>query len=426
MRLIFLPSFKITALIGYQKMQFHSKSLHLITALLLSVSLPVAAQNIQYGVRPFYLIDAMKEGPLKRKLKSCSNNAPERTSFSIAHRGAPLQFPEHTVQSNKAAALMGAGIFECDVTFTQDKQLVCRHAQNDLQATTNILLTNLNEKCTKPFAPASGTEPAVAECRTTDITLGEFKALRGKMDGVNKNAKDIKSYIAGTPSWRTELYSEAGGTLLTHKESIALFKQFGGKFTPELKAAVVPMPYLGFTQEQYAQALINDYKQAGISPGDVFPQSFNLNDVIYWIENEPEFGKQAIYLDGRYEQKGFNAAAPESLKPTMQELYAKGVRYIAPPMWVLLTTGSNGELIPSAYAKAALDAKLNIITWTLERDGPMNKGGGWYHQSIKSAIYTDGQIYEVIDVLAQQVGVKGIFSDWPATVTYYANCMGFK
>ena len=136
-------------------MQFHRKSLHLITALLLSVSLPVAAQNIQYGVRPFYLIDAMKEGPLKRKLKSCSSNTPERTSFSIAHRGAPLQFPEHTVQSNKAAALMGAGIFECDVTFTQDKQLVCRHAQNDLQATTNILLTNLQDKCTKSLLPVS-------------------------------------------------------------------------------------------------------------------------------------------------------------------------------------------------------------------------------------------------------------------------------
>jgi glycerophosphoryl diester phosphodiesterase len=407
-------------------MQINSKSLHLIIASLLFMSLPVSGQNIQYGVRPFYLIDAMRDGPLKSKLKSCSSNTPHRTSFSIAHRGAPLQFPEHTLQSNKAAALMGAGIFECDVTFTQDKQLVCRHAQNDLQATTNILLTNLQEKCTKSFTPASGTEPAVAECRTSDITLEEFKTLRGKMDGVNKNAKDIQSYITGTPNWRTELYSEAGGTLLTHQESIALFKQFGGKFTPELKAAVVPMPYLGFSQEQYAQALINEYKQAGVSPKDVFPQSFNLNDVIYWIQNEPEFGKQAIYLDGRYEQKEFNAAVPESLKPTMQELYAKGVRYIAPPMWVLLTTGSNGELIPSAYARAAKEAKLNIITWSLERDGPMNKGGSWYHQSIKSAIYTDGQIYEVIDVLAKQVGVKGIFSDWPATVTYYANCMGLK
>ena len=398
----------------------------LLVMILLLTSVSAFAQNIQYGVRPFYLIDAMKEGPLKSKLKSCTGNTPHQSSFSIAHRGAPLEFPEHTVQSNKAAALMGAGIFECDVTFTKDKQLVCRHAQNDLQATTNILLTNLHDKCTQSFAPANGINSALAECRTTDITIEEFKTLRGKMDGFNKNAKDVTSYIAATPSWRTELYSEAGGTLLTHQESIALFKQFGGKFTPELKEAVVPMPYLGFTQEQYAQALINDYKRAGISPKDVFPQSFNLNDVIYWIQNEPEFGKQAIYLDGRYEQKEFNAAMPELLKPTMQELYAKGVRYIAPPIWVLLTTGSNAQIIPSAYAKAAKDAGLNIITWSLERDGPMNKGGGWYHQSIKSAIYSDGQIYEVLDVLAKQVGVVGVFSDWPATVTYYANCMGIK
>lgn len=394
-------------------MPVNLKTLTLLLVPSLLICLPVFAQNTQYGVRPFYLIDAMKEGSLKNKLTSCASNAPQRTSFSIAHRGAPLQFPEHTVQSNKAAALMGAGIFECDVTFTQDKQLVCRHAQNDLHATTNILLSNLQEKCTKPFTPANGTEPAVAECRTTDITLEEFKTLRGKMAGVNKNAKDIPSYLAGTPPWRTELYSGSGGTVLTHKESIALFKQFGGKFTPELKESVVPMPYLGFTQEQYAQALINDYKQAGISPKDVFLQSFNLNDVMYWIKNEPEFGKQAIYLDGRYEQKGFNAAEPEQLKPTMQELYAQGVRYIAPPIWVLLTTGSNGEIIPSAYAKAAKEAKLNIIAWSLERDGPMNKGGGWYHQSIKSAIHSDGQIYEVLDVLAKQVGVKGVFSDWP-------------
>ena len=397
-----------------------------VAALFLLISLPGFAQNIQYGVRPFYLIEAMKESPLKSKLKSCFGNTPQRTSFSIAHRGAPLEFPEHTVQSNQAAALMGAGIFECDVTFTKDKQLVCRHGQNDLQATTNILLTPLQEKCTKGFTPANGKEPAVAECRTTDITLKEFKTLRGKMDGVNKNAQDIQAYMAGTPPWRTELYSGGGGTLLTHQESIALFKQFGGKFTPELKEAVVPMPYMGFTQEQYAQALINDYKQAGISPKDVFPQSFNLNDVMYWIQNEPEFGKQAIYLDGRYGQKGFDATKPEMLKPTMQELYAKGVRYIAPPIWVLLTTDSRGDIIPSSYARAARDAGLNIITWTLERDGPLQRGGGWYHQSIKSAINSDGQVYEVLDVLARQVGVKGIFSDWPATVTYYANCMGLN
>ena len=30
----------------------------------------------------------------------------------------------------------------------------------------------------------------------------------------------------------------------------------------------------------------------------------------------------------------------------------------------------------------------------------------------------------MLDVLAQDVGVKGVFSDCPATVTFYANCIG--
>ena len=34
----------------------------------------------------------------------------------------------------------------------------------------------------------------------------------------------------------------------------------------------------------------------------------------------------------------------------------------------------------------------------------------------------DGDVYSVVDVLVRDVGVRGIFSDWPATVTYYANC----
>jgi glycerophosphoryl diester phosphodiesterase len=33
---------------------------------------------------------------------------------------------------------------------------------------------------------------------------------------------------------------------------------------------------------------------------------------------------------------------------------------------------------------------------------------------------------KVLDVLARDVAIIGIFSDWAATVTYYANCMGLK
>jgi glycerophosphoryl diester phosphodiesterase len=59
-------------------------------------------------------------------------------------------------------------------------------------------------------------------------------------------------------------------------------------------------------------------------------------------------------------------------------------------------------------------------------DGPLNKGGGFYHKSIKAAIDRDGDTLTVIDVLAKQVGVRAMFSDWPATTTFYASCMGMK
>ena len=45
-------------------------------------------------------------------------------------------------------------------------------------------------------------------------------------------------------------------------------------------------------------------------------------------------------------------------------------------------------------------------------------------QSITNAIKGPGDYLRLLDVLAQDVGIIGIFSDWPGTVTYYANCVG--
>jgi glycerophosphoryl diester phosphodiesterase len=41
---------------------------------------------------------------------------------------------------------------------------------------------------------------------------------------------------------------------------------------------------------------------------------------------------------------------------------------------------------------------------------------------VKNVTNNEGDMYTVLDVLARQVGIKAMFSDWPATVTYYANC----
>jgi glycerophosphoryl diester phosphodiesterase len=380
-------------------------------------------QNIQLGPRPFFLVSQMNDSPLKRKLQSCTNGPFKKSDFSIGHRGAALMFPEHTVESYEAAARMGAGVMECDVTFTKDKELVCRHAQNDLHTTTNILLTPLAAKCTKPFSPfdPNTNTAASAECRASDITLAEFKSLRGKMDGFNPKALTAQEFMAGTPAWRTDLYSgPTSGTLMSHKESITLFKRLGVKMTPELKEASVALPFEGFTQQQYAQKMIDEYKQAGVKPSQVFPQSFNEQDILYWIQNEPSFATQAVFLD-----------AAETVKdlPTLEKLNdykRQGVKIVAPPIFALLTL-EDGKLVPSAYAKNIKKAELDIITWSLERSGVMALGkGGWYYQSVTAGIHHEGDILEALHVLNKDVGIRGIFSDWPATVTFYANCMGLK
>lgn len=417
-----------------------------ITALLAVSMLPAVSRAdenayepdiaVQVGPRPYYLVSKMSASPLKRKLESCADGPFHQTNFSIGHRGGgTLQFPEHTRESHQAGARMGAGILECDVTFTKDRQLVCRHDQCDLHTTTNILSTPLASKCSRPFTAAeldsagAVVKPASALCCTSDLSLEEFMTLEGKMDAFDPSATTTAEFQAGTANWRTDLYA-TGGTLLTHRESIQLLRALGAKFTPELKGpnrdAKLQVEAVFGSQDAYAQALIDDYKAAGVQPRRVWPQSFNQADVSYWIRKEPAFGKQAAFLD--------DAEVPADL-PTAAELagYAQqGIRIVAPPMWALLTV-ANGKIVPSQYAKDAKNAGLSIITWTLERSGRIveevlptkdTESPSWYYQTTLDALANDGEVMTTLDVLAKQVGILGIFSDWSGTVSYYASCMG--
>lgn len=379
---------------------------------------------VTYGPRPFYLIDQLPAGELKDKLLSCKDQTPAVTDFSIGHRGAPLMFPEHTVESNLAAATQGAGILECDVTFTQDRALVCRHAQNDLHTTTTILTSDLADTCVTPFSPADGDTPAAAECRTSEITLDQFRTLTPKMDSADRRATTVEGYLGGNPVWRTDLYTD-GAHIMTHAESIRLFKALGAKFTPELKGASVEMPFDGYSDQDYAQAIVDEYKAASIPPEDVFLQTFEMVHMDHWLAAEPEFAKTAVYLVDPDRVEGFDVNNPESWGEfAPQPLADKGINYIAPPLFTLVTV-KDGQMAPSAYADAINETDMQIITWSLERSGPIARtNGGWYYQSVAEVATSDAAIYEILHVLAQDVGVVGVFSDWPATVTYYANCYG--
>lgn len=380
---------------------------------------PYAKQAVQLGERPFYLLDGLEKGELRSRLEQCERGPFYRTDFSIAHRGAPLQFPEHTKESYEAGARQGAGIVECDVTFTKDRELVCRHAECDLHTTTNIVATPLNSQCTVPWS-GPGSTP---RCCASDLTLAQFKTLKGKMDASDPQATTAQGYLGGTADWRTDLYTSRG-TLLTLRESIELNERLGVKHTPELKAGDNARIQAVFgSQNAYAQAMLDEFKEAGVHPENVFPQSFNKEDVLYWIRNEPRFGKQAVYLDDIDPAANLTPLSRDELK----QLKREGVRIIAPPIFALLDVSPSGRVVPSAYARDIKALGFDIITWSFERQD-LRQGattGGFYYQfdPTGATIRTDSDMYKALDVLARQVRIRGIFSDWPATVTYYANCM---
>ena len=376
--------------------------------------------SIELGSRPVYLVEQMAAGPLKDELSRCAAEIGHyrRTDFSIGHRGAALRYPEHTRESYIAAARMGAGIVECDVTFTKDRELVCRHDQCDLHATTNIIATKLAGKCSEPpqfDAQGNLENPETIRCCTTDLTLKEFKSLEGRMGPGESAVIADQAYREG---------KSLRGTLMTHAESIALLIRLGVGMAPELKMPRVSMPFEGdYTRQDFAQQMIDDYVAAGVDPRRVWPQSFSYQDVLYWVEKTPAFGQQAVFLESRDRIDVNDPDDVAALVPSLQQLAADGIHYLAPPMQMMLAIDKSGRMVPSAYARSARSAGLKLIGWTTERSGRLKAGGGgYYYSTVRDAIRNDGDILTVIDVLAQDVGIVGLFSDWPATTTFYANC----
>lgn len=288
----------------------------------------------------------------------------------------------------------------------------------------------LAAKCSEPFTPYDPEtgEEASALCCTSDITLSEFKSLCGLMEATTYFATNTSEYqgrTGSTPDWRTQLYAYECAETMSLKEQIELVDSMGLDFTAEAKTPEIDMPFQGdYTQEIFAQQIVDTYKDLGIPAERVWLQSFLPADIFYWLENDPAFGAQAVYLD---ERADLTTDGYETAVASLQGLADRGVQIVAPSIWQLVAPdNATGTIVPSSYAIAAKEAGLEIITWSFERSGPLYEGGGYYYTGIENLINNDGDQYTVIDVVTQQVGVTHIFSDWAATITYYANCYGLK
>ena len=256
-------------------------------------------------------------------------------------------------------------------------------------------------------------------CCSSDFTLAEVKTLCAKMDASFSRAKTAEEYIGGVADYRTTMYSEECSKVPTHKESIELIMEWGAMFTPELKTPQVDMPFEGdYSREDSAQQMIDEYIEYDIDPSAVWPQSFLWGDVIYW--QSTDYGEQAVALEGAYDAYNYDQ---ETFNNHVKDIVEAGVNILAPPMWMLLDLSDDNMMVASAYAEHAKGNGLDIITWTLERSGSLTTGGGWYYQSVTNATNADGDQFKLLNALHSEVGILRIFSDWPATTTFFANCM---
>ncbi len=307
-----------------------------------------------------------------------------RGPLLVGHRGVPAHYPEESLEGVLAAAAFGAFGVECDAVPTQDGALVCRHAASDLAETTNVLVTPWAKTCAEPFRPAGPFTRARARCRTLDLPLKAFLSLEAWPEGKNDRARRPEDYYRAA-RYPAALF-EAPAHTLDHAGFVRVLRPLKVAYFPELKKTPLPP---GIPRNDLRRALVDAYKKAGIPPERVFMQSFDRADLAFWRAYAPAYAKRAIWLDGRR----LDPEDPSSWHLGMEALHKEGIRYLGPPIRYLLRR-EGGRLLPTAYARAAREAGLLLVPWTLER----TKGLG-----------SPEEIYAALG----ELGAFAVFSDDP-------------
>ena len=157
----------------------------------------------------------------------------------IGHRGASGTFPEHTLESYKAAIDQGADFVEPDLVLTKDGVMIARH-EPMLGGTTDVAAKFPNRKSTKNV---DGEE--ITDFFASDFTLAEIKTLRA----VQSNGKRSKIYDG--------LFS-----IPTLDEVIALTKSEGAKLGrtigiyPEIKHSTHHATVANFGKNVFEDKLV--------------------------------------------------------------------------------------------------------------------------------------------------------------------------
>jgi glycerophosphoryl diester phosphodiesterase len=166
-----------------------------------------AGAPVQIGPRPYFLVDEMSDGPLKQELQACAAGKrvfrPRPSRSATAARPAVPRAHARELRGRRAHGRRHRRVRR-DLHQGQGTGLPPRaerpahHHQHPGHAAGRQVHAALRAgHLRRRRQPA---DAGRAECRTSDITLAEFKTLRGKMDAANPARAPCRSTWAAPPT----------------------------------------------------------------------------------------------------------------------------------------------------------------------------------------------------------------------------------
>jgi len=292
---------------------------------------------------------------------------------------------------------------------------------------------------------------------------------------INASARTPEEYVLGPPGFRSDgIATTKCHPLVTYKDYLSFVRSKGLNVIPELKDTGVPAVEKFLTEElrkdiywladQFATAIL-EAGYTGAKTEDEWAripvavmQTFDHRIAKHWKTTEVSEDIQVEYM--WITAPPLNATVCPSpsdcgTEPVLRELASLGVEFFGPPLQLLLSSVDPSSSLSShrlfasetaqiysnlikTHAKRNVGTNLfpSLTSWSLERSGcptlshtaqiePSRIGpcGNYYGPVEGQSVFTEVDIPLVIDVLFRDVGISGLFADFPASVSTYVNCV---
>ena len=200
---------------------------------------------------PLLLVNDMNDGPLKDTLLACSEDPHEDRFLDRPSRrrpAVPRGDPGGLSKQAPAWARASSNVMSPSPrTRAGVPPRPERSAHDHEHSRSRRSPRSASSPSRRPSSmPRQALTPASAECRTTDLTLAEFKTLRGKMDGFNPRARLPRSLWPARQVSDRSLRRTDERTSADPPGEHRADRQAGPQIHAGAKSPVVTMPFNGF------------------------------------------------------------------------------------------------------------------------------------------------------------------------------------